>query len=455
MKKTRLILLCVLLAFLLMGCTMDDPGDVQVIQATEASEFTHEEVNLTGVLSFKDENGDTLGFIDSQTGKTYILGYHGGVRLLDKFGNDITKASLNCGTVCDCVFYADTKKLVSVQVNADTTVLTGIKKFSVSPEEKKAVYRGVSVDMWESVTAYEGENSMQVDEISTEDEVTLSILRGKLMSVVVTKGHGYVRLLNQDTYLGGLVEIGYDVIVPVTEDMLVAVGEGDYTLRINKDGYMESKEVHVKRDKENVVDLVDIAIPDGTVNFNVEPLEEEDIVHIYVDGEEISGFTYTGLYGTHRIKIEADNFDDFSGSFRINQPTTKKTVNLTRNTPTTTEEVTTETTETTASADTAATTAITQLTSSVSSTQTTTEAVENAGKVTENKIHITSPENVGVYMDGDYVGVTPLSVTKVVGVHTITLYRSGYLIKTYTITATDNEEDMKLDYPELTAVGSE
>ena len=74
--------------------------------------------------------------------------------------------------------------------------------------------------------------------------------------------------------------------------------------------------------------------------------------------------------------------------------------------------------------------------------------------MTDNKMTILTPEGVGVYVDGDYAGESPVSVTKVVGVHTITLYKSGYFIKTYSITAVDNGEDMKLNYPALTKVGS-
>ena len=51
--------------------------------------------------------------------------------------------------------------------------------------------------------------------------------------------------------------------------------------------------------------------------------------------------------------------------------------------------------------------------------------------------------------NGDYVGNSPVSFPKVVGTHTITLYKKGYLIKSYTIQATDDGKDMECKYAPL------
>ena len=465
-KRVSFLYILLVIMCLVPGCgEASGGGNVKVYSDTEEATLPHEEKLLTGVLSFKDDTGSTMGFIDTLTGETYILGYNGGVALKDKYGKDLTRANLSCGTVCDVTYYPDTKKMVSVQINGNTTVITGTKKFSVNPENKTAMYKGTTVALWESATVYEGEKTLQIDEISTEDEVTLNILKGKLVSVILTKGHGYVRLLNQDTYVGGLVEIGYDVIVPVTTDMLVAVGEGDYTLRINKDGFSDSKKVHVKRDTENVVDLVDIAIPDGTISFRVEPSDAEN-VKITVGDRELTAGTFTGVFGTYTYQVEAKGYQTVKGRFRLEKPSSQKTVKLTKiEEEETTAETTTE--EKKATGSDASSTSATATTTGAQTTEggtnadnktttgDSTESVENAGKVTENKMTIQTPAGVGVYIDGEYAGDTPVTVTKVVGVHTITLYKSGYFIKTYTITALDNGEDIKLDYPELIKVGSD
>ena len=57
-----------------------------------------------------------------------------------------------------------------------------------------------------------------------------------------------------------------------------------------------------------------------------------------------------------------------------------------------------------------------------------------------------------VYFDGDYVGIAPVSIRKTAGTHTITLYKAGYLIKSYTIQAEDNGKDDEYSYADLISV---
>ena len=78
----------------------------------------------------------------------------------------------------------------------------------------------------------------------------------------------------------------------------------------------------------------------------------------------------------------------------------------------------------------------------------TTESVETTGNV----ITINAPVNVDVYVDGEYVGVAPISFPKTVGAHTVTLYKTGYLIKSYTIYASNNGKDDEYSFDELTSL---
>lgn len=175
-----------------------------------------------------------MHFVSVLDGTDITLQYHGGVRVTDTKGADIGIDNVACGNVVDIVYYVDTEKLVSIAKNAKVKTYTQIKKFLYRQDEHTAVYNGNRFPVSDYAQVFDGDQALSLVDVNTEDEVTLSLWNGSLVSVIITKGHGYVRLLNQGTYVGGFVEIGKDVIVPVTADMLVAVGEGDYTLRISK-----------------------------------------------------------------------------------------------------------------------------------------------------------------------------------------------------------------------------
>lgn len=440
-----------MLAFVLTGCGQKN-NDIKVYENTEEVSVRHEETSMTAIITSMDMENNQMHFVSVLDGTDITLQYHGGVRVSDTKGTDIGIDSVVCGNVVDIVYYGDTEKLVSIAKNAKVKTYTQVKKFLYRQEEHTASCNGTGYKVSDYAQVFDGNQVLSLVDVNTEDEVTLSVWNGSLVSVVITKGHGYVRLLNQGTYVGGFVEIGKDVIVPVTTDMLVAVGEGDYTLRINKNGYFGEKSIRVTKDRELNVDISDIAIPSGTVAFAVTPEDAGEVIK--VDGEIIANRTYTGLYGDHELSITAEGYDSFRGSFKITD--TMKNLHVTLQQETT-EESTEETTEaTTQEAQTTTSGQTTQTTEATQNPQTT-SATTQSGQTTEsaeqgNKITIKKPEGVGVYFDGDYVGIAPVSIKKTAGTHTITLYKAGYLIKSYTIQAEDDGKDDEYSYADLISV---
>lgn len=440
-----------MLAFVLTGCGQKN-NDIKVYENTEEVSVRHEETSMTAIITSMDMENNQMHFVSVLDGTDITLQYHGGVRVSDTKGTDIGIDSVVCGNVVDIVYYADTEKLVSIAKNAKVKTYTQVKKFLYRQDQHTASCNGTSYKVSDYAQVFDGNQVLSLADVNTEDEVTLSVWNGNLVSVVIMKGHGYVRLLNQGTYVGGFVEIGKDVIVPVTVDMLVAVGEGDYTLRINKNGYSGEKSIRVTKDRELNVDISDIAIPSGTVTFAVTPEDAGEVIK--VDGEIIANRTYTGLYGDHELSITAEGYDSFRGSFKITD--TMKNLHVTLQQETT-EESTEETTEaTTQEAQTTTSGQTTQATEATQNPQTT-SATTQSGQTTEsaeqgNKITIKKPEGVGVYFDGDYVGIAPVSIKKTAGTHTITLYKAGYLIKSYTIQAEDDGKDDEYSYADLISV---
>ncbi len=445
MRKNIILTVMLFLLMFTFGCS--DSGEVKVYDVTNEAVSSHEEVTITAVIAHKDLEQNIFNFIDCKNGESLDLIYHGGVIVSNTYGDVILQEDVAEGTVVDVVYYSDTLKLVSIDVSESGRVMKEVTKFTADVAAGKAKYKGTTCTMSEHIIAIDKGQVIDINEINSEDQLTLNFFNDVLVSVVVELGHGYVRLTNHESYVGGMVEVGYDVIVPVTNDMLVAVREGSYTLRIYKNGFSNSKSVVVNRDKETTVNLGDIAIPTGTATFTVTPSDAK----IYVNGDVIGGNTYTNLYGNYEIKIEAEGYKSFNGSFKISKTVNTYTINLVAlededDDEEDDESSTGTTTEDEKASDTDATE------SSTTESQTESSATEATGEVTDNKITIKAPTGASVYVDGDYIGIAPVSFTKVVGSHTITLYKSGYLIKSYTIQATDDGKDDEYSFEELTSL---
>ena len=162
------------------------------------------------------------------------------------------------------------------------------------------------------------------------------------------------------------------------------------------------------------------------------------------------------------MRIEAEGYKTFRGSFKINEPLKVFKINLTKlsdddddeTTETTTEksEETTDddkTEDSDKTTDDETTTEKTTESTTEKTTETTTEA-STSDIETDNTVTVEAPVGVNVYLDSEFIGVAPVTFKKTVGSHTITLYKRGCLIKSYTIQLINDGKDETLKFPELT-----
>ena len=65
------------------------------------------------------------------------------------------------------------------------------------------------------------------------------------------------------------------------------------------------------------------------------------------------------------------------------------------------------------------------------------------------KVYIDAPDGVEAYLDGSYVGVTPVSFNKEPGSHVVTLRKSGYQTRSYTLQIDEEEKDVNYSFTDL------
>jgi hypothetical protein len=65
------------------------------------------------------------------------------------------------------------------------------------------------------------------------------------------------------------------------------------------------------------------------------------------------------------------------------------------------------------------------------------------------KVYIDAPEGVEAYLDGNYIGITPTSFDKVAGSYVISLRKTGYQTRSYTLQIDNEEKDLNYTFSEL------
>ena len=255
------------------------------------------------------------------------------------------------------------------------------------------------------------------------------------------KGHGYLRLENDTYFVGGWIEVGESLISPITQDMLLTVPEGDYQVLLTNNGNRGVKNISIKRGEELDLDIGDIEIEEtkvGRVVFSVTPGNAS----IYVDGELVDvGAPLELEYGIHQMIAGADGYDTMTRYINVGEELASLDIRLEK----------TSTVSGNSSSGTSTSSDSGNSSGNGTSSGSGTGSVISATNQGQYHVMITAPEKVELYVDGNYIGITPISFKKVAGSHVITLRKDGYVTRSYTIQVDEEQKDISYSFADLTA----
>lgn len=449
-----------LAALVLTGCTSEASnigrakeknGEVDVVDTG----FTLSTVGSfdsadTAVVLATDPDNKAVSLINMDTGKQYTLYYDGTTYVKDKYDGPMSISQIKAGDVVDVTFLKGKKKLASIKRSPEAWVLDDVYNYDLAGANKTASIGSQIYSLPDSAVVLSEGRRVEAGEVVSQDVVTISGIDHKIYSVNVDKGHGYLRLKNDQPLLGGWIEVGNSVIRQIREDMLLTVPEGSYQVVLSNNNVGCVKDITVERNKEVVLDVSDLEVAEdavGKILFTVEPEDAK----VSVDGKPVDISKAVELkYGIHQIQAEANGYDTLTRhiqvgseyatiSFKLEESRKNDSENSVSSNTTTPDQIPWEDTLETSREN----------KPSVSD-NTTSSLSENAlGTSSNYKVYVDSPKGVEVYLDGNYVGLSPVRFTKTVGRHEITLKKSGYKTKTYTIYLENTKKDETYSFSAL------
>ncbi len=373
----------------------------------------------TAVIVSIDYNASNITFMNIKTGKQYTLSYDGTTYVKDKYEGPMSMSQIREGDIVDVTFLKSKKRLASVQLSPSSWVYDNVGNYDLGGINKTATIGSNTYSLPDEVVVLSEGKRTEVMEVINKDVLTVSGIDHTIYSINVQRGHGYLRLSNEQALVGGWIEVGNAVVQQITDDMLLAVPEGSYQVLLSSDNARCVKEVTIERNKEVVLDVSDLEIiqeKKGKILISVDPSDAT----VIVDGEIIDISEEVELdYGIHQIRLEAEGYQTMTKYIQVGSEYASISFIM--------EEGETEE-------------------NSVSDNN---SIDDIANAVTDNRVYIDAPHNVEVYLDGNYVGVSPVNFTKVTGDHTITLSKSGYVSKSYTIYLYNDGQDITYSFSDL------
>lgn len=372
----------------------------------------------TAILIGRDEKAGTVTFLNLDLGKQYTLSVDGTTRLYDKYGESISLDQANPGDIVDITFLKSKKHLTTLQLSPSAWSFTGIQNYEFNTVRNEVSIGSEVYKLTSNTRYFSDDRKIDGRDLNSADVLGFQGIDSRVLTVRVEKGHGYLRLANDENFIGGWIEIGQSQIQKISEDMLLLVPEGSYQVNISNKGGGGTKSVVINRNEETTLDIGDLEIPEpqyGLVLFSTDPTATE----VYIDGSKVDISEPVSLmYGIHQMIARAEGYQSITQYIRVAQESAGINVVLDANVSEE-EESTSE---------------------SESSVATTTDYY---------KVYVDAPEGAEVYLDGNYVGISPCSFKKTAGTHVITLRKTGYETRSYTVQVDDEEKDLSYSFADL------
>lgn len=378
----------------------------------------------TAVITKIDTAQSTITFYNNTVSRKYTLNYDGATFFYDKYGQAVSLEQVKEGNIVDITFLKSKKRLDTLKASADAWENASVSRYEINLSRHDVTIGTDIYKLTSDTLMFSGGQQIEMMDLNSSDVLTFSGIGTSVYSIVVEKGHGYLRLVNDENFIDGWIEVGQSLIRQITEDMLLTVPEGSYEVLLSHKGNSGVKNVIINRDEEVTLDIGDIEIAEtqyGQVVFAMTP----SAAAVYINGDKVdTGSPVTLEYGIYQLIAMADGYSTMTTYLRVAQPSAGVELTLEKE----------GSEEETGQKDNSASSG-------------------NAGVATNYyRVYIDSPEGAEVYVDGNYVGVAPVSFKKTEGAHVITLRKTGYETRSYTIQVDDEDKDVSYSFADLTAV---
>jgi hypothetical protein len=291
------------------GTQSDNASESQGEEISWAQKYDSED---TGILVGIDEDEQTITVKKVDSGEKIELNFTGATNVTDKYESVLVIKQVPIGELVNIYYSKDDSTVKKVEISPDAWEYTQVQNLTFDQTEKMIDIAGVKYRYGDSFTLISNEQEGNLLDLNSLDIVTVKGINKRICSIIVTTGHGYISLENDETFLDGWIDVGQESAKPITKDMLVVATEGNHKVTVAKDGAGGTKNVTVKRNEKTVVDVSDLKSEtpkSGSLKFTITPSSAS----LYIDGVKQD---YSELivvdYGAHRVVVKADGHSDYS-----------------------------------------------------------------------------------------------------------------------------------------------
>ena len=297
--------------------------------------------------------------------------------LRDKFGNAIALSAFRIGDVVEVAHMEDSSIIETARVSAQVRTYRNIRDVVIDTENEMLLIGNNRYPFNErTIVMYHGEPN-DITDVSTVDIITVDTFLDQVVFVDIHQGNGVIQIPENNMILQGTVEVANTTFVALEGEMEIRVPEGDHRVIIRGVNIEDFQyELTVARGGSATLNFDGLELLAGSLTVNV----EDPFVTLRIDGEiQLTNHMIILDYGTYTVSVTREGFAPFEQEVTIDSANHQITVVL--------EEIIR----------------------------------------TQNITLTTSPPGARMYLDGQYVGLSPVSIELELRRYTVTMALDGFI----------------------------
>lgn len=407
---------------------------------------------ILAVVKALDSENQQLTLFDIETQEERILNFNGATDIRDKYNQIIAAGQIPVGAMVEAAFDSKNDKLIILNISTRAWEYIGSSNYTIHRDEQTITLGNVKYKFTDGLVIINDGIFVTINDVTQPDELTIRGYDQTIWSIEVTRGHGTVKLVDVKAFSGGTIAIGYEAIQQVSEDLLLIAREGNFNLTVENGDYSATKNITINRNHETIVSLADVgpnATKRGYVTFEIKPFGAD----LLIDGELVFYGSPVELpYGEHDLKVSLGGYTPYQGVLEVDS--TAKTIRV--NLPEKSSNKSVDITETVDNVGNGSEYSEWTLPEEEDESQ---DQNNESGSEDdsdeeyliddEHAIYIQNPAGASVYLNGEFLGISPGSFAKIIGKHVFTFIREGYETKSYTVEVLNDGQDAYISMPNL------
>ena len=324
-KKVLYVASIIMIALCIIGCGRSEAEDTK-IQQTESE---HAETESLWMIKKNDMQEEALTLYSFSSGLEHYYEYGFSTQFKDKYGNYASALEFTEGRFVVIAPRDEDGYLTEVMLSDEVWEYEKVRRFQIDEEKGILTIADTKYSIQDEVKVFSGGETITFADISQDDVLTVVGKDKKILSVVVTTGHGTLSFQNTTVFEDSFVQLNNDIFAMITPNMVMEVPEGTYQLKVANDGWGGTTEIEIVRGETTEVDLETLkgeGKKKGLIYFDI----DVENVEVSVDYQVIDHTQPIELtYGTHVLEIEADGYDTWKKYLSVNSEEATLLIELT------------------------------------------------------------------------------------------------------------------------------